>query len=80
MGNYVVFTINAGSLKFLLNGWYEVYVSTFYMYKEFGQIVQINIVDDEQPPVVFIELSFLLKIIEKTLVPCTEYLFTAHSY
>jgi hypothetical protein len=63
MGNYVVFTINAGSLIFLLNGWYEVYVSTFYMNKEFGQIVQINIVDDEQPPVVFIELSILLKII-----------------
>ena len=55
MGNYVVLTINAGSLKFLLNGWYQVYVSTFYMNKEFGQIVQINLVNDEQPPVVFIE-------------------------
>ena len=55
----MVITINAGSLKFLLNGWYEVYVSTIYKNKKFGQIVQINLVDDEQPPVVFIELSII---------------------
>jgi len=58
-GNYATLTINAGSLKYLPNTSYEVYVSTFYMNKVYGQKVLINIVDDA-PPVLFMELSISL--------------------
>jgi hypothetical protein len=38
--------------------WYEVYVYTLYMNKEYSQRVRIRIACEEQTPVVFLELSF----------------------
>jgi hypothetical protein len=59
MGNYVTLTINAGALKYISqDAWYEVYVYTVYMNKEYLQRVQIIIAFKEQTAVVFIELSF----------------------
>jgi len=62
VGNCLTLTINAGSLKYLSNAWYEVYVSTLYMNREYGQRVQINILEDEQLPIVFLELSIIFYI------------------
>ena len=59
MGNYITLTINAGALKYMSkDAWYEVYVYTVYMNKEYSQRVQIRIAHEEQIPVVFLELSF----------------------
>jgi hypothetical protein len=43
-----------------VDAWYEVYVYTVYMDKEYSQRVQIRIAYEEQTSVVFIELSFLI--------------------
>ncbi len=52
-------TINAGALKYMSkDAWYEVYVYTIYMNREYSQKVQIRIAYEEQTPVVFLELSF----------------------
>ncbi len=40
------------------DAWYEVYVCTVYMNKEYSQRIQIRIAYEEQTPVVFLELSF----------------------
>jgi len=40
------------------DAWYEVYVYTVYMDKEYSQRVQIRITYKHQTPVVFLELSF----------------------
>jgi hypothetical protein len=37
------------------DAWYEVYVYTFYMKREYSQRVQIRIANEEQTPVVFLE-------------------------
>ncbi len=59
MGNYITLTINAGALKYMSkDAWYEVYVYTVYMNKEYSQRVQIRIAYEEQTPVVFLELIF----------------------
>ncbi len=56
------------------DSWYEVYVYTVYMNREYSQRVQIRIAYEEQTPVVFLELSFYfyhilssLKINKKTV-------------
>ena len=40
------------------DAWYEVYVYTVYMNKEYSQRVQIRIPNEEQTPIVFLELGF----------------------
>jgi hypothetical protein len=40
------------------DAWYEVFVYTVYMNREYSQRVQIRIAFEEQTPVVFLELSF----------------------
>jgi hypothetical protein len=58
-GNLVKLTINAGALKYTADdSWYEVFVYSVYMNKEYSQRVQIRIAYEEQTPIVFIELSF----------------------
>ena len=58
IGNFITLTINAGALKYMFqDAWYEVYVYTVYMNKEYSQRVQIRIAYEEQTPVVFLELS-----------------------
>jgi len=58
-GNLVKLTINAGALKYTAeDSWYEVFVYSVYMNKEYSQRVQIRIAHEEQIPVVFLELSF----------------------
>ena len=37
--------------------WYEVFVYTVYMNKEYSQRVQIRIAHEQHTPIVFIELS-----------------------
>jgi len=73
IGDYISLTINAGALKYMSqDAWYEVYIYTVYMNKEYSQRVQIRIAYEEQTPVVFLELSFyfynyLFKIFEYQL-------------
>ena len=58
-GNYITLTIIAGALKYMSkDAWYEVYVYTVYMNKEYSQRVQIRIAFADQTPIVFLELSF----------------------
>jgi hypothetical protein len=62
------------------SAWYEVYVYTNYMNKEYSQRVQIRIAFEEQKPIVFIELSFeilllCLKFKKRIKVKCQK-LFT----
>jgi hypothetical protein len=40
------------------DAWYEVFVYTVYMNREYSQRVQIRIAFEEQTPVVFLELGF----------------------
>ncbi len=60
-GNYISLTIDAGALKYMPDSaWYEVYVYTYYMNREYSQRVQIRIAFEEQTPIVFLELSFVI--------------------
>ena len=60
-GNYITLTINAGALKYMSqDAWYEVYVYTVYMNNEYSQRVQIRIANEEQTPMIFLELSLYL--------------------
>ena len=60
-GNYITLTINAGALKYMSqDAWYEVYVYTVFMNNEYSQRVQIRIANEEQTPMIFLELSLYL--------------------
>jgi hypothetical protein len=53
--------MHSGSLKYMpQDAWYQVYVYTVFMDKEYSQRVQIRIAYEEQTPIVFLELSFFL--------------------
>ena len=60
-GNYITLTINAGALKYMSqDALYEVHVYTVYMNNEFSQRVQIRTANEEQTPMIFLELSLYL--------------------
>ena len=42
------------------DAWYEVYVYTVFMNNEYSQRVQIRIANEEQTPMIFLELSLYL--------------------
>ena len=53
--NFNLLTLNAGSLPYVPNRQYEIYVSTFYYDIEYYQKVVINIENTTQVPVALIE-------------------------
>ena len=67
MGAIVTLSLKAGSLKYRPAFFYDFYVSTLYMDKEYGQRVLIEIVDTEQTPIVLIELSKFFIFIKECL-------------